>query len=670
MLNSSHSLIRYSLVLSFLCSSFLFAQNPSKSAKEATLITFGPGPDSFKVSRSDFEYIYQKNNGGWDKAKKTGNQEFREYLNLYVKFRRKVLDAESLGMDTLPGFITELEGYRKQLAQPYLAEKNVLDTLIREAHNRSLEMVSASHILLNLTPEATPEDTLRIYTQILSIRDSILKQGMDFNEMALRHSQDPSAKTNKGELGYFTVFNMVYPFESAAYLTPVGKISMPVRTQFGYHILKVEDKYKSKGIQHVSHIIIRVGENYSAKDTISAIIKINEIYNRLKQGEDFATLAQQFSDDPGSAPKGGELGTTRLLPEMEIWKRKLDNGQFSEPFNTPYGWHILKITKTDPIPPFDEAKAEIRVKVQKDQRSNLPQEVFINKLKKEYSPVIHQAIADQFIATLGKEYSQGRFKPDSTQTEMYQKVVLEFGKQVRQSRTLEDFIDYYRTLRSEMTAGSTIQSAVMKNLNMFQDAELLKYEESQLSNKYEDYRELYREYRDGILLFSLTEKKVWKKAMEDTVGLKAFYNRNQSLFTAGERLKVKEYRSPDSLKLAEVMQYLLEGKSEGEIDSLVNEKSALNLRIQKVILDAKHPDLPTGWMDTPPLGPGPVRKRDRQYVIQQYQEKLPAGEKSFEEARSECITRYQEELEMEWNKELETRYPANINEAVFKTLFK
>lgn len=639
--------------------------------KDVTLISFGPGPDSFRVSKSEFEYVYQKNNGGWDKAKKANPKDYQDYLALYIKFRRKVLDAESLGMDTVPAFLTELEGYRKQLAQPYLVEKNILDTLIKEGYQRSLYQIHASHILITVAQDAAPADTLKAWQKALAIRDSLVKLNVPFEELAERHSQDPSVKSNKGDLGYFTAFNMVYPFETGAYTTPVGKVSMPVRTQYGYHLIKVQDIYKGKGIQYASHIIIRVGENYSAKDTASAAARINEIHARLKKGEDFATLAEQFSDDPGSAKTGGDLGAARLLPEMEEWKRKLNTGEFSEPFTTPYGWHIVKVTKTDPVPTFEESKAEIRTRVQKDQRSNLPQEVFINRLKKEYNPVINQAVADQFIASVEKEYSQGKFRPDSTRPDFYRQTILELGPaKARETRSLNDFYAYYKTLRSDALSGPTLQAAVTKNFNGFLESELMKFEEKQLPVKYVDYKELYREYRDGILLFSLTEKQVWKKAIEDSVGLKAFYERNQNLFTAGERLKVREYRSADSLKLEEVQQYLREGRSEKEIDSLLNSKSALNLRIQTVIMDSKHPDLPAGWMSQAPNGVGSIRKRDKQFVIQQWLEKLPAGVKSFEEARSECITKYQEELEGKWNAELEKRYPATVNETAFRTLFK
>ena len=658
-----------SLVLIILLGS-LFAQNSTSTALTAPLLRFGTSSDSVTVTRGEFEYVYQKNNGGWDKAKKSSPSDIREYLDLYVKFKRKVMDAESLGMDTVAAFKLELEGYRKQLAQPYLVEKNVLDTLIKEAYERSKIQIKASHLLLTIPPDATPADTLMIYQKIMAIRDSILKMNYRFEDMAVRHSQDPSVTQNRGDLGYFSAFNMVFPFEQAAFSTPVGKVSMPVRTQFGYHLVNVIDRYQSKGTVHSAHIIIRVGESYSAKDSATAIAKIKELYDKAKKGEDFATLAQQFSDDPTTAKSGGDLGVSRLLPEMEEWKRKLNKGEVSQPFTTAYGWHILKVTEIDPLPSFEESKGEYRQKVQKDQRSNLPQEVFLAKLKKSYTPQWNNKTIESFISTLSKEYTSGRFTPDSTQESLYAQPLLELGLSPRKVLVLKDFFPYYKTLRAEQTQGPTISEAVHKHLEGFLNAELLKYEEQRLPEKYQEYRELLKEYRDGILLFSLTEKKVWKKAMEDTVGLKSFFESRRDSFIAGERIKIKEYRSTDSSRLANVYGYLNSEYTDKEIDSLVNQGSSLHLRIQPVIMERKNPEVPTGWFDQAPTHPTVIRKRDKNFVIQVYQEKLPAGKKSFEEAKSECITKYQEYLEKQWNQELANRFPVVIREDVFKKLYK
>lgn len=210
-----------------------------------------------KVTLEEFEAIYKKNA---DENKTSTPEELKDYLDLYIKFKLKVVEAEALGMDTLPAFVQELEGYRKQLAQPYLSDREVTEGLIKEAYERMKSDVNASHILVKVSQEAEPKDTLAAYNKILKIRKRIIT-GEDFEKVAAETSEDPSAVKNKGNLGYFTVFQMVYPFESAAYNTEVGKISMPVRTSFGYHILKVNDKRPARGTMKAAHIMIRVNKN-------------------------------------------------------------------------------------------------------------------------------------------------------------------------------------------------------------------------------------------------------------------------------------------------------------------------------------------------------------------------------------------------------------------------
>ncbi|MCS7074735.1 MAG: peptidylprolyl isomerase, partial [Bacteroidia bacterium] len=324
------------------------------------LLSFSNGK---KVTKSEFEYVYQRNNGGLDSAKKHGPAKYKEYLDLYIRYRRKVMDAEAAGLDTLQSFKDELNGYIKQLSQPYLIEKEVLDELIKEAYERSKSEIHAAHLLVNCAQDAKPEDTLAAYTKAIAFRDSIVKSGKPFAYMAEKYSDDPSARQNKGDLGYFTVFDFVYPFESGAYKTPVGQVSMPIRSQFGYHLIYVMDKVPAQGTKRVSHIMVRIGENYSAKDTTSAIARINEIYEKLKGGADFAKLAETMSDDPISAKKGGDLGSGFLLYELQMQKHALSVGQFSRPFTSPYGWHILKVTEVNPVKPFEQAKNELKQKV-------------------------------------------------------------------------------------------------------------------------------------------------------------------------------------------------------------------------------------------------------------------------------------------------------------------
>lgn len=638
----------------------------AQKTTDPTLLTFGNGQ---KVTKSEFEYVYQKNNGGLEKAKADSLPQYKEYLDLYIKFKRKVMNAEAEGLDTLGSFKSEFAGYKKQLAQPYLVEKTVLDDLIKEAYERSKEEIRASHILIRLGENPTPDDTLSAYTKALTLRDSVINNKISFEDIAERNSEDPSAKTNKGDLGYFSAFNMVYPFETAAYNTAVGTISMPVRTQFGYHIIKVIDRTPYLGQKQSAHIIIRVGPTYSAKDTASAIAKINEIYTKLKAGEDFGTLASQYSDDPGSSKKGGDLGAGKLLGEMEEIKRKLGKGEISKPFTTQFGWHILKVTEITPLKPYDQAKNELKSRVSKDLRSNLTQEIFINKLKKEYALLVNKENVSKFSATLDKTFTNGLYVPDTTKSDLYALQLFKLGKDPVKTVTINDFINFIDETNPNLS-NLTVQQALDKEIAEYETKVLLEYETEQLPKKYVEYRELIKEYKDGILLFTLTENKVWRKAIEDTTGLKNFYNENTAKFSVGERIKVKEFRSTDSLRLSKVPDLIRNGSSDTEIDSIINDDSALNLRILNLTYERGNKDLPAVLSGKKKGFVSDVVKKDKNFIVYSLFEELAPGTKTFEEARSECITLYQNKLETDWINDLEKKYPVKVDEKILAKLYR
>ena len=325
---------------------FLFlAFSITAQKKDAVFIDFGDE----QVTKSEFKRVYQKNNSGEIISKSTVD----EYLDLYINFKLKVKEAEAKGMDEDPAFISELKGYRKQLAQPYLTAEGILEELKKEAYERLQYDIKASHILVAVAEDAKPEDTLAAYRKALKIRKQ-LAGGEDFAQAAKVYSDDPSVKTNGGNLGYFTAFYMVYPFETAAYNTPEGELSKVVRSQFGYHILKVVDKREAVGNIKVAHILISNDKELSKTDDPEG--KIKEIYAKIKDGEDFGSLASQFSDDTRSASSGGQLpmfGVGRMVPEFEEVAFSLEeDGDVSEPFETPYGWHIVKRIEQAPIGSF------------------------------------------------------------------------------------------------------------------------------------------------------------------------------------------------------------------------------------------------------------------------------------------------------------------------------
>ncbi|MFD2787859.1 peptidylprolyl isomerase [Hymenobacter rubripertinctus] len=487
------------------------------------------------VPAAEFAYVYRKNNSSApDFGTKAGVQ---EYLDLYTNFKLKVLAAEQRGLDTTQAFQRELEGYKQQLAQPYLTEKSVTDQLVREAYDRMSKEVSASHILLRLQPDAAPKDTLAAYQKIVALRQRIAG-GEDFNQVARETSEDPSARENGGKLGYFTAMQMVYPFESAAYATPAGQVSAPVRTRFGYHLIKVNDVRQAQGEIKVAHLMIRATPGMPAADSVTARKKVDELYSRLtKRGENWEKLVTQFSEDAGSAANGGELppfGTGRMIPSFEEAAFKLQKpGDLAPPVQTPYGWHIIKLIEKQPVPSFESMEPTLKSKVSKDSRSELNKTAFLKRVRQENNFVEIPAAKDYLLAKADTALVQGSFaytapsaptKASKTPTD-YATLFTIKGKPY----LVKDFLTFAQQ-NQRPRPGAEPRFAMQQLYDQYVDESLTEFEKANLETKYEDYRMLVKEYRDGILLFQLMDEKVWSKAIEDTVGLKQFFADNQSKY--------------------------------------------------------------------------------------------------------------------------------------------
>jgi peptidyl-prolyl cis-trans isomerase SurA len=514
------------------------------STTEPTLVKIG----SESISTKDFAYVYDKNNGKSVDAYSKASLD--EYLNLYTKFKLRVVEAESMGLDTTAAFKSELAGYEKQLAQPYLTEKGVTEMLVKQAYDRMKEEIRASHILVLCSPDADPKDTLVAYNKITAIREKYLK-GEDFGKLAVEYSEDPSAKTNKGDLGYFTALSMVYEFEEAAYSTKVGSVSKPVRTKFGYHLVKVVDRRPSQGQIHVAHIMARYSQGMSKEDSILAKNKIDEIYKELQSGKDWNMLCSEFSDDVNSKANGGELqwfSTGKMIPTFENAAYTLATpGQYTKPIQTPYGWHIIKLLERKPLGTFAELEPSIRAKVTKDSRSDLNKKMLITRLKKENTFTENKKGIDYAISKADSSLLVGNWA--FQQSDKNNVTVFTINKN---KYTAEDFFAYIFV--NQRAVKNTTPSTYMRNVlyTNFVNASLVDYEEAHLSDKYVDYKMLSKEYHDGILLFQLMEEKVWNKASTDTAGLRKYFNENSSKYTWGERAHAYIFSAIDQATLDKV----------------------------------------------------------------------------------------------------------------------
>lgn len=643
-------------VLSVVCTGMAFSLMAQSSD---VLMTIGKE----NVTKKEFEYVFKKNNN--KNAANPDEKSLREYLDLYINFKLKVIEAKSLGMDTVNSFVKELGGYRKQLAAPYLTDKEVNEKLILEAWDRSQKEIRASHILINCAEDASPKDTMAAYNKIMNLRRRVVDKKEDFAKVALEASQDPSAKSNKGDLGYFSVFAMVYPFETVCYNTKVGSVSMPFRTKFGYHIIKVYDQRPAQGEVKVAHIMLRTGDKSLAVDSLKAKEKAQEIYSRLLKGEKFEELAKQYSEDKSSARAGGVLpmfGTGKMVMDFEAQSFALKNpGDYSKPFTTPYGWHIVKLIEKKGPPSFEKSKEDIKARINRDVRSDLNKVSFIAKLKKNYQFSENKKTLATFYTNIDSAIVKSTFKKSMAKNPSEVLFIIQDKKYL-----VSDFSTYI-----EANIGSVAKESAIKAKSDLYDnyvnKSLMDYEESRLDVKYPEFKSLMEEYRDGILLFELTDQKVWSAAVKDSAGLDAFFRNNQAKYMWPDRLNASIYTCANE-DVAKEVRGLLKNKkvSQDSILRRVNKSNPLNLTIKsdKFEKGDHHIIDDINWKK----GTTKNIAVNSTVVFVVVKEKIPSQPKMLSEVRGAATAEYQNYLEKVWLDTLRGKYPVSVNENVFKSL--
>lgn len=615
-----------------------------------------------KVIREDFESIFKKNN----RDSVITKESLDEYIELFINFKLKVREAVEMGLDTSQSFKRELKGYRKQLSRPYLIDQELLDALMMEAYERKKKEIRASHILINCDPNASPADTMVAYERIVNLRNRIVA-GENFSDVATSKggSQDPSVRDNKGDLGYFSAFQMVYPFEEAAFNTAVGEISDPVRTRYGYHILQVTDERPARGEIRTAHIMIRYGADKSTLK-VDALSKANEIHELLMNGADFSEMAAKYSEDNSTAKRGGELpwfGTGKMVEAFENTAFALEkDGDISQPFETSYGFHIVKRLEYRPIPTYKELKSEIKNKVSKDARAEMTKKSFLNKLEKEYDlqvdgkcmkPLYKAAKADS--AFFGKGLGPIKSK-------VVGKTLVSFADQ---TRTVADFVKHLENTQVKNKQLSS-EEIVDMQLERYIEDELMTYEDEHLEEKHRDFRLLMDEYHDGILLFELTDQKVWSKAVKDTLGLEAYYEANKQKFMWEDRVNAVIFAAKDKSVANKVKKLIAKGKSVDQIKREVNKDTKLNLSIESGIFEKGEEEIldQVEWK----VGVSKMIEKDGQQVLVLINELLPAAPKALDEARGLVTAEYQNHLEEQWIESLRSKYKYEVNEAVLHSI--
>ena len=613
----------------------------------------------------EFSRIYKKN---LDLVKDESQKDLDQYLALFIGYKLKVNRAYKIGLQNSVQYQNELKSYRTQLSNNYINDTKITKELIEEGYNRLQKEIKVSHILITLDENATPSDTLIAYKKAQEVREKALK-GQDFGELAAQYSQEPSAKETKGDLGYFSAFRMIYPFETAAYNTPKGQISKITRTRFGYHIIKVEDIRQNRGQITVAHIMILNPKSEDA-DQDKSKNTIQDIYKKLQQGENFEELAKQFSEDKSSASKGGVLnkfGSGELSSEEfeNMAFSLVDKNQISKPFQSQFGWHIIKLIEKHPIKTIEDMKSELESKIGKDDRSKKITASLTEKLKKKYPckrdekqfAVLTKLVTNDF-------YESKMVVSDDAKKDKTTLLTINNDRKIPGS----EFLGY---VEKQQKAGSSIKpvSKLVDNLyDKFFNEQLNSYYNDNLEKEFPEFANVMEEYRDGLLLFDLMEKEIWERSKTDTTGLKNFYETQKNEHLWKNRLDVV-VASSTKMEVIKKAQAMLKKNAEPQvIKDKLNTDKVVEVMINNGVFEEGSDSFPKSTKLA--VGVSDIVKEGEYYFVTKVNKILPKGIKTFEECKGKVINDYQQYLEQRWVDDLKQEFKVEVNQDAFQKIKK
>ncbi|MDD3004022.1 peptidylprolyl isomerase [Flavobacterium sp.] len=641
------------LFLGFMIASTLSSQAQNNSQK--VLFTI----DNKPYYTDEFKRVYNKN---IDLVKDESQKDLNQYLNLYIGYKLKINKAEVLGLQNNPKYLNELNSYRTQLAKNYLTDTKVTNELVQEAYERSLKEINASHILFLVDENALPADTLKAYNKAISIRKRILN-GEDFGTLAVQYSEDTSAKENKGYLGYFSTFRMVYPFESGAYNTPVGQVSPPIRTRFGYHLIKVNNIRGNRGSISISHIMLLKSDNQETNAKNKN--RIHELYQKIQQGESFEEIAKQFSEDKSSGPSGGRMGT---FSSGELNSEEFEDVAFSltpenalsKPFESSFGWHIVKLNKRIPMKSFEEMEADLKSKVSRDERSRLIQSSVTERLRKNYKISTDKKAYASLAKVFTNSFYDGTWTSESVKAP-FSEVLLTVNETKFSGR---DFLEFIQKNQNKAIEIKPISNMLAVLYEQFTDQQLNVYYNANLEKEYPEFNHIMSEYRDGLLLFDLMEKEIWEKAKTDTLGVQAFYNKNANQYQWNKRYDILVVSSTKEAFIKKAQKLLKKGKTAAQIKEALNSGKELEVIEKEGIFEVGSTLLPKNLQDK--KGVTSIVKEGDYFYVSRIKDILPAGPKTFQECESKVINDYQQYLEENWVSELKKEFTIQVNSDVFE----
>lgn len=663
MMNSNHLKLLL-LVLVYSCSPKSTIKPPDQIPEERLpLLVIGDE----EIFGDEFFYMLNKNREFKNPENKISPEEFDENLQLFVNYKLKVKEAESMGLDQTDEFVKEYEMFKDDLTQPFLIKNSLQEGELMKAYNRMKEVIRASHILLQFPPNASQADTISVLRMAQKLKADA-EQGADFNELAFEHSDDPSAKNNKGSLGYFTALQMVSTFEDAAYGLQVGEISEPVLTNFGYHIIRLEDRKPNPGEIRVSHILIRSQENEPVSEE-RALRMVREIYAELQKPErEWEEICQMYSEDPATKNTGGNLpwiGLGSVIPEFERAAFSLtEEGEISPPVKTPYGYHIIRLEEKKPLGSYEEMEQMIKSRVLRDSRSTLIQSQVVAIQKARYGFEENERNVGE-VETIFSQNQRSDVPKIIQEKNLTDSVLFSINTSPKK---VGDFLEFINS-GNEIVRGNP-QNYFANWYDKYIEVSLLDAEIEDLTNNNQEYRLLIQEYRDGILLFSLMNEQVWQKAIEDSIGQVRYFEEHVDKYQWNERANALIITIGKEESIPSVRKFLTGKKYQSNLADRLENTFLLDDPLAFTLTDGifeinSHPVLKAADISKPTQE---LRLDNKTYFVV-IGEKLPPGPKKFEETRGKIIQDYQEHLDKALISFLKEKYLIQINESEKQKIF-
>lgn len=602
------------------------------------------------IKLSEFEYLYHKNN-----QQQIEKETLEQYVDRFVLYKQKVADAEAAGIDTTSLFIKEFEGYQKDLAAPYITEDTTYRwQFIQEAYDRYKQQIDIDHFML---PVGSAAETMANMNRMDSIRNCVLN-GEKWEDLVDKYSSDPSKTRNHGHYGFISSLMFPYDFENVAYSTPVGEVSKPFATKYGVHMIRVNGKRDREDV-HAKHILKLFPHGATDEQKAACKAQMDSIYALLQAGADFEELAKKESQD-GSANRGGDLGwfgRGRMVPPFEKVAFELADGAISEPFATQYGYHIIKKVAHG-IQPLSQLRPAIENSFKHDDRDKLIQERRLSDWKAKYNYSVNPEAIDYITNALN---AAGKF--DSAfvaQTIKGCKLpLMTYGN--NESLPVMSLLPQINN-KAVFTNLSAAKDYLMSRIDNMADAALQDYNANELVKSNPEYRNLLNEYRDGMLLFEISNRRVWKAAGKDTAGLEKYFAENRGKYNWDEPHFKGIILSAKNDTILNMVKADMATMASDTLTDALHEKYGSDIRMERMVVKQGENALADYLAFH--VGEKPERKGYSECMI--LEGGVISQPQEMSDVKGAVTSDYQDVLEQLWKKELAKKYPAKINKKVLK----